>query len=556
SSAPSATSSPLLEDSLDSDIEEVDLDSPFSDDLTDDQSLFGVTRPNALTTSKSTDGSVEDTLVMFQITGITTPGDEGEADVRKVARVDPEVTRVVQVGISRGRVPGSVKEYLMRKKGKLDFFGLFLAFVEEPLCVMKVVRKMIVEIRGTQRHRPHRPVPSYAILVHGPRGGGKRTVINAVAQEFGLNCYEVNCHDLVTAAGGDAATATPKQLEVQLRVHFENALECRPCAFVLRGIGALASKGEVAESGQEPAIASALKSCIQDVFTRALTSAEDSTAAPSSQSQGNGRGEFHPVVVFATTHDIEQVPVSVQGAFRYHVAVESPSESQRLHILRNLTSRTPLNLDVRLEDLAMQTAALVPRDLVDLVARAGDMVVRRGVRVIETARSQGATVCERDLVYAGMAITGEDFEGALQKARGAHADTIGAPKIPKVMWDDVGGLAHVKDSIVDTIQLPLEHPELFATGMKKRSGVLLYGPPGTGKTLIAKAVATTFSLNFLSVKGPELLNMYIGESEANVRRVFQKARDASPCVVFFDELDSVAPKRGEKGDAGGVMDRI
>lgn len=92
--------------------------------------------------------------------------------------------------------------------------------------------------------------------------------------------------------------------------------------------------------------------------------------------------------------------------------------------------------------------------------------------------------------------------------------------------------------------------------MKKRSGILLFGPPGTGKTLVAKAIATTLSLNFLSVKGPELLNMYVGESEANVRRVFQRARDARPCVVFFDELDSVAPKRGAKGDSGGVMDRI
>lgn len=140
-------------------------------------------------------------------------------------------------------------------------------------------------------------------------------------------------------------------------------------------------------------------------------------------------------------------------------------------------------------------------------------------------------------------------------------------------WDDVGGLAHVKADILDTIQLPLEHPELFADGLKKRSGrdmssfahsfpylrypgILLYGPPGTGKTLVAKAVATSCSLNFFSVKGPELLNMYIGESEANVRRVFQRARDAKPCVIFFDELDSVAPKRGNHGDSGGVMDRI
>jgi len=102
----------------------------------------------------------------------------------------------------------------------------------------------------------------------------------------------------------------------------------------------------------------------------------------------------------------------------------------------------------------------------------------------------------------------------------------------------------------------MEHPELFADGVRKRSGILLYGPPGTGKTMLAKAVATSCSLNFFSVKGPELLNMYIGESESNVRRVFQRARDASPCVIFFDELDSIAPARGNQGDSGGVMDRI
>ena len=171
-------------------------------------------------------------------------------------------------------------------------------------------------------------------------------------------------------------------------------------------------------------------------------------------------------------------------------------------------------------------------------------------------------------------MTATDFDVALTKVRASYSESIGAPKIPNVSWDDVGGLANVKSEILDTIQLPLEHPELFVDGLKKRSGMvlhifsimnylrnalpgmLLYGPPGTGKTLLAKAVATSCSLNFLSVKGPELLNMYIGESEANVRKVFQRARDAKPCVIFFDELDSVAPKRGNLGDSGGVMDRI
>eukprot|EP00775_Hariotina_reticulata_P005907 gene5907-6148_t len=121
-------------------------------------------------------------------------------------------------------------------------------------------------------------------------------------------------------------------------------------------------------------------------------------------------------------------------------------------------------------------------------------------------------------------------------------------KVPNVGWGDVGGLEEVKQAILDTIELPLKH--------RRRSGVLLYGPPGSGKTLLAKAVATQCSSNFLSVKGPELINMYVGESERQVREAFARARRARPCVMFFDELDSLAPARGASGDSGGVMDRV
>ena len=148
-----------------------------------------------------------------------------------------------------------------------------------------------------------------------------------------------------------------------------------------------------------------------------------------------------------------------------------------------------------------------------------------------------------------------DFAAGLNYMQSLIADAIGAPTIPTVKWEDVGGLDEAKKEILDTIQAPLKHPELLSSGMK-RSGILMYGPPGVGKTLLAKAVATECSLNFLSVKGPELLNMYIGQSEENVREVFSRARKASPCIIFFDELDALAPNRGKSGDSGGVMDRI
>lgn len=269
---------------------------------------------------------------------------------------------------------------------------------------------------------------------------------------------------------------------------------------------------------------------------------------------------------------------------------QAPNELGRYEILHSLLLPSILAPDVSISTLANQTAALVAADLVDLVARAQFASLERAIRATyvsfkfpapSASRAKNIYTCiassdikESYLGHAHVPLTASDFEFALAKARSSYSESIGAPKIPNVSWEDVGGLAHAKFDILDTIQLPLDYPELFANGLKKRSGIylwscfadpqvdfhyigiLLYGPPGTGKTLLAKAVATSCSLNFFSVKGPELLNMYIGESEANVRRVFQRARDAKPCVIFFDELDSVAPKRGNHGDSGGVMDRI
>lgn len=269
-------------------------------------------------------------------------------------------------------------------------------------------------------------------------------------------------------------------------------------------------------------------------------------------------------VIVATSTDVDKIPEGVWSLFTHELEFTAPDEGEREGIVREIIDDFGARIapDVELSSIALKTAALVAGDLKDVVKRAIQTKQSRLQKIAETASMPNADypVTLRDLEIAGgmsiSCLTKSDFDAAVDAARKNFADAIGAPKIPNVGWDDVGGLAHVKEAVMETIQLPLTRPELFAKGMKKRSGILFYGPPGTGKTLLAKAIATEFSLNFFSVKGPELLNMYIGESEANVRRVFQRARDARPCVVFFDELDSVAPKRGNQGDSGGVMDRI
>lgn len=448
-------------------------------------------------------------------------------------RIVPSKTQMVQTGVEYSRVPvGPISHYY-------DF--------TEKLPLIRstsAAYKQIHELVSSSLHPLGRDFElSCNALFHGPRGGGKATLVKEVVEDLGVHLYEFSIYDVVSDT--DAKT------EAHLRAKFDKAAALAPCVVLIRHMEGLAKKSAVVESGQEPLLATVLQECIQTVNAAHATTG-------------------FPVMVIATTGDIDTLPSSVLSCFRHEVAITAPDEKTRLQILTNLLHDSPLAPDISLSNLATQTAALVAKDLVDLVGRAGVLSLQRIDRSIhrpveegeDEAESSSSTapdssaITTQDIEAAGITLTAADFDAALGEARASYSDSIGAPKIPSVTWDDVGGMAHVKDDILDTIQLPLEHPELFGAGLKKRSGILLYGPPGTGKTLLAKAIATSCSLNFFSVKGPELLNMYIGESEANVRRVFQRARDAKPCVIFFDELDSVAPKRGEKGDSGGVMDRI
>ncbi|SCV73142.1 BQ2448_7067 [Microbotryum intermedium] len=436
--------------------------------------------------------------------------------------VDPRMTKLVQSGVEHSLVP-DVEGYL----GIVDSSAAKSekSASEEGTPTGRLLKYVKASLRpGTSAYDLH-----LTVLVKGAYGSGKRSLVKSVARVSGLHLLELDCYDLI----GESDVKT----EGHLRARIDNALSCSPCIMLLRNIEALARKSQALETGQEPAMTTVLKEC----FAAAR--------------QGWKASGF-PVIIVATTSDIEKLPTGVLGLFKEEIAIEAPNEAERLTILRSLTRSSVIAPDVSLRALAVQTAALVANDLVDLVRRAGSAAAERALASIDATEADAIPLRIEDVAHAGLELTAVDFNKALDKARASYSESIGAPKIPNVTWDDVGGLANVKSDILDTIQLPLEHPELFADGLKKRSGILLYGPPGTGKTLLAKAVATSCSLNFFSVKGPELLNMYIGESEANVRRVFQRARDAKPCVIFFDELDSVAPKRGNQGDSGGVMDRI
>ncbi|XP_030051543.1 peroxisome biogenesis factor 6 [Microcaecilia unicolor] len=361
-----------------------------------------------------------------------------------------------------------------------------------------------------------------SILLSGPSGIGKTTVVHAACSRLCLHLYKVDCVNLCRQTTG----AT----EAKLQSTFSQARLYRPCILLLKNIDLL---GRVYDGiGEDLRVTSALCQLLMD-------------PEPLSRSL--------PVLVVGTTCRLFDVASSVQTAFMHEVKLEAPSEEQRNSILRSLTTSLPLSKDVNLAKLAKRTAGFVLGDLSALLSYSGRAACTRVQNACVAARLSDEE--DGDLLAAGYPILSEDFELALNQLHEVHSQAVGAPKIPSVLWQDVGGLQDVKREILDTVQLPLEHPELLSLGLR-RSGLLLYGPPGTGKTLLAKAVATECSMTFLSVKGPELINMYVGQSEENVREVFARARAAAPCIIFFDELDSLAPNRGRSGDSGGVMDRV
>ncbi|GMM31416.1 AAA family ATPase peroxin 6 [Martiniozyma asiatica (nom. inval.)] len=385
-------------------------------------------------------------------------------------------------------------------------------------------------------------VKTTVLLTSNTRSLGKTTLVHSLAQEFGASLMEFSCEELVNNAPGMPATTLG-----YIKGKCDKLVDtCQRTIVYFKHIETLCKKIED-DMGDK---------VLENDLARKITDLIDDYSAKG-------------VIIIASCIDVDDLNEVVRSKIVFEIDVTIPNELERKKIFDHFInmSSTPVRYrkcdkdglfvtreDVSIDTLAMQSAALTPNDIFSIVKSVKINALER----LEEA-SKKYNVSFEDLISANndcIKLIPEDFELAINHARNKLSDSIGAPRIPNVKWEDVGGLDLVKDAIMDTIDMPLKHPELFGSGMKKRSGILFYGPPGTGKTLLAKAIATNFSLNFFSVKGPELLNMYIGESEANVRRVFQKARDAKPCVIFFDELDSVAPKRGNQGDSGGVMDRI
>ncbi|XP_065906022.1 transitional endoplasmic reticulum ATPase-like [Dysidea avara] len=364
--------------------------------------------------------------------------------------------------------------------------------------------------------------PPRGILLYGPPGGGKTLIARAVANETGSFFFLINGPEIMSKMAGES--------ESNLRKAFEEAEKNAPAIIFIDEIDAIAPKRDKTHGEVERRIVSQLLTLMDGLKQRAH------------------------VVVMAATNRPNSIDAALRrfGRFDREIDIGIPDATGRLEILRIHTKNMKLASDVDLEQVAAETHGHVGADLASLCSEAALQQIREKMDLIDL---------EDDTIDAevmdSLAVSMDNFRFAMgQSNPSALRETV--VEVPTVTWDDIGGLEEVKRELQELVQYPVEHPEKFLQfGMTPSKGVLFYGPPGCGKTLLAKAIANECQSNFISIKGPELLTMWFGESEANVRDVFDKARQAAPCVLFFDELDSIAKSRGgNAGDGGGAADRV
>merc|ERR1719178_240190 len=364
--------------------------------------------------------------------------------------------------------------------------------------------------------------PPRGVLLYGPPGSGKTLLARAVANETGAFFFLINGPECMSKMAGEA--------EANLRRAFEEAEKNAPAIIFIDEIDSVAPKRDKTNGEVEKRVVSQLLTLMDGM---------------------KGRNN---VVVIAATNRPNTIDQALRrfGRFDRELDIGVPDDNGRLEVLRIHTKNMKLAANVQLQSLASNTHGYVGADLAQLCTEAALTCIREKMEFIDLEEE---TIDAE--ILDNMAVTMEHFNAGLTMCNPSSLrETV--VEVPNVKWDDIGGLEDVKRGLQEMILYPIDHPDKFEKfGMTPSRGVLFYGPPGCGKTLLAKAVASECSANFVSIKGPELLTMWFGESEANVREVFDKARAAAPCVLFFDELDSIGTARGSGGgDAGGAGDRV
>jgi transitional endoplasmic reticulum ATPase len=358
------------------------------------------------------------------------------------------------------------------------------------------------------------------VLLHGPPGTGKTLLAKAVASETESSFYSISGPEIVSKFYGES--------EERLREIFKEAEETAPSIIFIDELDSIAPKREEVTGEVERRIVAQLLSTMDGLKERGNVVVIGATNRPNALDPALRRG----------------------GRFDREIEIGIPDQNGRFEVLQIHTRGVPLAEDTRLDEISKSTHGFVGADLEALVKEAGMKALRRILPEMDLeVESIPAEILEKIM------ITKKDFQAAHSEIEPSALREVFV-EIPNVKWDDVGGLEEVKRELRESIEWPLKYPEVYEK-MKAQSpkGILLYGPPGTGKTLLAKAVANESEANFISIKGPEFLSKWVGESEKAVRETFRKAKAASPSVIFLDEIDAVVPARGLGSDSH-VTERV
>ncbi|XP_077005253.1 nuclear valosin-containing protein-like isoform X2 [Tamandua tetradactyla] len=428
-------------------------------------------------------------------------------------------------------------------------------------ATLKEVCKMLIHMHHPEVYQHLGVVPPRGVLLHGPPGCGKTLLAHAIAGELELPILKVAATEIVSGVSGES--------EQKLRELFEQAVSNAPCILFIDEIDAITPKREVASKDMERRIVAQLLTCMDDLNNVAATAR---------------------ILVIGATNRPDSLDPALRRAGRFdrEICLGIPDEASRERILQTLCRKLRLPETFNFRHLAHLTPGFVGADLMALCREAAMYAISRVFMKlpeqqkkdpeIEGLPSEGAqgesTETERasktqdelqrllgllrdqdplsEEQLQGLCIELNDFIVALSSVQ-PSAKREGFVTIPNVTWADIGALEDVREELTMAILAPVRNPDQFkALGLVNPAGVLLAGPPGCGKTLLAKAVANESGLNFISVKGPELLNMYVGESERAVRQVFQRAKNSAPCVIFFDEVDALCPRRSDRETGASV----
>jgi transitional endoplasmic reticulum ATPase len=352
------------------------------------------------------------------------------------------------------------------------------------------------------------------VLLVGPPGTGKTLTARSLAEELGVNYIAIVGPEVMGKYYGEA--------ETRLRSIFEKAAKAAPCIIFIDEIDSLAPDRAKVEGEVEKRLVAQLLS-LMDGFAKT-----------------NG------VIVLAATNRPDHLDPALRrpGRFDREVQFRVPDRDGRLEILQILSRAMPLDASVELGAIADLSVGLVGADLKAICQKAAYSALRRQVPDLRSPIPENMTLTQADLLQA------------IKEVKPSVLRSVEVES-PEVKWDEIGGLDTIKQTLQESVEGALLYPELYLqTGAKAPRGILLWGPPGTGKTLLAKAVASQARANFIAVNGPELMSRWVGAAEQAVRELFTKARQAAPCVVFIDEIDTLAPARGSSQGDSGVSDRV